>query len=633
MVASRTVEATDEALDPLLRAAAGATPDEDDELARVAASLFGVEPVAGFGRYRTVRAIGSGGLGIVYLAHDPELDRPVAIKSIARRLGASTRVQARMRREAQALARLRHPHVVAVHDVGTAGDGVFLAMEYVDGRTLSEWLAEAPRTWQEIARVVAEAGAGLAAAHDAGVVHRDVKPSNILVDRDGRARVVDFGLAFAEREPDARGAAMHGDGLTETGALLGTPAYMAPEQLAGADVDARVDQWGLAVTLHEALVGTRPFVGPDLDALRDAVRARPYVPPPVAASLRAVLVRALQRDPSARFADMHALVAALRPAPKRRPGRLALAMAGASAALGLGALAWWPAHEAAASDAAVQVAELEAEWATPNAVRWRWHAEGRADALRDYQLVTGPSEADVLAASERCRVFTRADNPELGHFLLPRTGGEDPVLATITDEHAPDTLVFAQLVAIDTAGRRATSNVASVHTAAKPVAEIVVFDDERPHGFPMPALALSTARPFAGTHHLQFVSECTPPECFANLRWQDLRVPLVGLTAGDYATTAYLELAVAVDGAATSWWSQLRVWYDGRSLERVGHFNSFALRTDGEYRVLQVPLRAFRFAPGTDGATELGHGLFELGLGGWWPPGALVRIDEVRIRW
>ncbi|MFO0633100.1 MAG: serine/threonine-protein kinase [Nannocystaceae bacterium] len=200
--------AVDERLDPLVRAAAAATPDEHDELQRVAASLFEPAPadareVPRFGRYRPVRVIGAGGLGEVLLAHDPELDRKVAIKSIARRLdpAARQRLQARMRREAQALARLRHPNVVAVYDVGVADDGVFLAMEYVDGATLSQWLAAAPHTVDEIVGVVVEAGRGLAAAHAAGVIHRDVKPSNILVDREGRARVVDFRLAFADADP------------------------------------------------------------------------------------------------------------------------------------------------------------------------------------------------------------------------------------------------------------------------------------------------------------------------------------------------------------------------------------------------------------------------------------------------
>ncbi|HWB74575.1 MAG TPA: hypothetical protein VG755_06460, partial [Nannocystaceae bacterium] len=420
--------------------------------------------------------------------------------------------------------------------------------------------------------------------------------------------------------------------LTQTGTLLGTPAYMAPEQFLGADVDARADQWGLAITLHEALAGTRPFVGADLDATKAAVLGAAYVPPAAPAHVKAALARALQRDPAARWPSTSAFVAALRGG--RARVRMALLGAAVIAAAGVAIVATRdPPHQHVDADAAVQVAELRAAWATPNTVRWSWDAEGRADDLRDYELVVGPSEADVLATSHRCRVFTRVDNPELGHFLLPRTGGEDPVRATITDGHAPDAAVFARLWAIDTSGRRHASNVASIHTAAAPIAEVVVFADERPHGFAIPELTVSDARPFAGTHHLQFVSHCETPHCFANLRWQDLRVPLQGMTPGDWATTAYLELAVAVDGDATSWWSQLRVWFDGRSLDDVGHFNSFALRSDGEYRVLQVPLRAFTFRDGLAPAQQLEHDLFELGLGGWWPPGAIVRIDEVRVRW
>ncbi|MBX7083787.1 MAG: serine/threonine protein kinase [Nannocystaceae bacterium] len=628
--------ATDERLEPLVRAAAAATHDEHVELSRVAAALFEATPVAArFGRYRPVRVIGAGGLGEVLLAHDPELDRPVAIKSIARRLDpeARARLQARMRREAQALARLRHPNVVAVYDVGVADDGVFLAMEYVDGLTLSQWLAAAPHSVDEIVGVIIEAGRGLAAAHAAGVIHRDVKPSNILVDREGRARVVDFGLAFADADPRIEAGAPPSSGeLTQTGALLGTPPYMAPEQFLGADVDARADQWGLAVTLHEALAGRRPFVGSDLAATRTAVLEQRYEPPEAPAPIRAALQRALQRDPDARFGDTLAFVAAL--APTRRRWRLPLLLAG-GLAVGGGAL-WWQrpvAGEASDPAAAVQVGELWAQWSTPNAIRWAWSAEGEADALRDYELVVGPSEDDVRVRSDRCRVFTRADNPELGHFLLPRTGGADPVRATITDGHVPEQVVFAQLWAIDTAGRRHGSNVASIHTAAPAVAQVVIFADQRPHGFSIPALEVVDTRPFAGTHHLQFVSRCEPPACFANLRWQDLDVDLSRVTPGDFATTAFLELAVAVDGDATSWWSQLRLWYDAEHIDRVGHFASFALRHDGEYRLLQVPLRAFEFRDGVEPAAQLRHGLFELGLGGWWPPGATVRIDEIRVRW
>jgi hypothetical protein len=465
------------------------------------------------------------------------------------------------------------------------------------------------------------------------VIHRDVKPSNILVDREGRARVVDFGLAFADVDPRALDDARRPIELTATGAMLGTPAYMAPEQFANGTIDARTDQWGLAVTLHEALVGRRPFDGDDLASLRAAITECEYVPPPdVPPHVRGALARALRRDPAARFGDTQAFVAALARADRRpRTARIGVA---AIAALGLGGAAWASVGAPMTVEPAVHVSDLRALWSTPNAVRWAWTADGRADELRDYELVIGPTEADVIAQSDRTRVFDRSENPELGHFLLPRTGGADPVQATITDGHAPDEPVFARLVAIDTAGRRHESNVASIHTAPPAVAEIVVFDDELPSGAPMPdRIALSSAHPFAGPHHLQFESRCTAPECFANLRWQGLDVALDRLTPGDWKTTAYLELAVAIDGDATSWWSQLRIWCDETSLDHVGHFNSFALRSDGEYRVLQVPLRAFAFSPALDPADQIRHGLFEVGVGGWWPPGAIVRIDEIRVRW
>ncbi|MFO0634908.1 MAG: serine/threonine-protein kinase [Nannocystaceae bacterium] len=545
----------------------------------------GDEPLAGtpsplprrVGRYVVLERIGSGGMGVVLGAWDAQLDRAVAIKLLhprARGLNAGPRLQ----REAQALARLSHAHVVPVYDVGQHDGRCFVAMEWVRGCSLSQWLRDEPRSAEAILAMFLGAAAGLAAAHGAGIVHRDFKPDNVLVGDDGRARVVDFGLAFADADPRAEPSALPSSSeLTQTGALLGTPAYMAPEQFLGADVDARADQWGLAVTLHEALAGRRPFAGPDLAATRAAVLHGSYEPPEAPAAVRAVLPRPLQRDPAARVADPRAFVDALRPT--RRRWRAPLLLSGLVVMVA-GAL-WWQrpaAYDASDPAAAVQVGELHAQWATPNTIRWAWSAQGEADALRDYELVVGPSEHDVLTRSDACRVFTRADNPELGHFLLPRTGGADPVRATITDGHAPEQAVFARLWATDTAGRRHASNVASVHTAPPPVAEVVVFADARPHGFSIPVLEVVDTKPYAGTHHLQFTSRCDPPQCFANLRWQDLGVDLSRMTPGDFATTAYLELAVAVAGDATSWWSQLRLWYDAEHIDRVGHFASFALR-------------------------------------------------------
>ena len=205
--------------------------------AMLAAALFD-EPLTPIkiGRFTIVRELGAGGMGVVYVAYDEQLDRRVAVK-LLRRAETDTQGKARLAREAQAMARLSHPNVVTVHEVGTHQDQVFVAMEFVDGGDLRSWLEQERRGWPAIVEAFRQAGEGLAAAHAAGIVHRDFKPDNVLVGHDGRVRVADFGLAHAldatvelgEREPTISSSNKLEQSLTRTGALMGTPAYMAPE--------------------------------------------------------------------------------------------------------------------------------------------------------------------------------------------------------------------------------------------------------------------------------------------------------------------------------------------------------------------------------------------------------------------
>ena len=279
------------------------------------------------GRYVVLDRLGAGGMGQVHIARDPDLDRRVALKLVRDRKGepGGSEAQARLLREAQAMARLAHPNVVAIHDVGTLGDRVFMAMELVEGVTLGEWLT-APREAAAILAVFVQAGRGLAAAHDAGIVHRDFKPANVLVGDDGRVRVTDFGLARARRDPDmvadlARAATLAGPS-TATGAVLGTPLYMAPEQHRGDAIDARTDQFAFCVALYEALHRQRPFRGATADELAAEVLAGNLVPPPASTRVpdrasRAV-ARGLAVDPADRHPTMDALLDQLAPAPRRR---------------------------------------------------------------------------------------------------------------------------------------------------------------------------------------------------------------------------------------------------------------------------------------------------------------------------
>ncbi len=270
------------------------------------------------GRYVLVEQLGHGGMGVVHKAYDPMLGRLVAIKLLHRR--DSDEAAGRFRREAQAIAQLAHPNVVAVHDVGTIDGELFIAMEYVDGERLTDWLRAPERTREQVLDAFLQAASGLAAAHDVELVHRDFKPDNVLVGRDGRVRVADFGLARLQSDAgDPADGATSGDALslavTTAGAIIGTPPYMAPEQHRGDPIDARADQFAFCAAMYEALAGERPFRGESYQELAENIvsgRARPlpshaHVP----AWLRQLIETGLATSPDDRFASMHHIIAEL----------------------------------------------------------------------------------------------------------------------------------------------------------------------------------------------------------------------------------------------------------------------------------------------------------------------------------
>ncbi|HET6582942.1 MAG TPA: serine/threonine-protein kinase, partial [Nannocystaceae bacterium] len=270
------------------------------------------------GRFVLLERIGEGGMGVVFAAHDPDLDRKVAIKLL--HSDDPDRAQ-RLLREAKAMARLSHPQVVTVYEAGTARGQVYLAMELVRGLDLHRWSAQAKRGWREVLGLLVQAAQGLAAAHDAGLVHRDFKPENVLVTEDGAAKVADFGLAreFGDTrvvdDPSASSGTDPGAGLrtiTRGGGIVGTPAYVAPEVIDGHRADARSDQFSFCVTAYEALCGERPFGGDSLPALLDNVVAGRMRPLPqgrrLPGKLRKLLARGLAVDPDARHPSMAALV-------------------------------------------------------------------------------------------------------------------------------------------------------------------------------------------------------------------------------------------------------------------------------------------------------------------------------------
>ncbi len=419
-------------------------------------------PGAALGRYQILGLVGRGGMGAVYRAYDPELDRIVAIKQVL--FGSDRpRGQARLQREAQAIARLSHPHVVQIFDVGRdpqRGE-LFIAMEFVAGPTLKQWLRETPRDWRSIVQVFAEAGEGLLAAHRHGLVHRDFKPDNVLIDPQGHAKVLDFGLAKgSEREgdpdtsTDASRSMPDGDApaqaslismaesmsrtgpiddpplpsssgasrralpeLTRVGSRIGTPAYMPPEQIAGGRSDPRADQFSFAVALYEALYAQLPFEGttPDTYAcnvLDGAIRPTPKgveVPP----EIHRAVVRALRVAPSERFEDLAPLLAILRDDPAKRRRRWY--SAGAAAAIGVGVSAlWWSVSPAHAGDPCARAgAPMAAAWnesrrtETQAALAALPQSFARAQAEQIVGRLDDFAERWSAASTSACRLETR----------------------------------------------------------------------------------------------------------------------------------------------------------------------------------------------------------------------------------
>lgn len=324
------------------------------------------------GRYVVLQRLGAGGMGVVYAAYDHELDRKVALKLLNPRDEGSQGEAARVRmlREAQAMARLSHANVVTVHDVGTVEGRLFLAMEFIDGLTCGAWLKKQSRDTAEVVEMFTQAGRGLAAAHAAGLVHRDFKPENVMIGVDGRVLVLDFGLARAvagdavvetieeddlppesSRPPlsQTTGTNALSAELTVAGAVMGTPAYMSPEQLQGRQVDHRSDQFSFCVSLFEGLYGVRPFEGENAIEYATAVTEGRMREIPtdrnVPAHVRRALLKGLEVGAARRHDSMDALLEAITRDPAARYRRFGYA---AGAVVVLGAAAFWAANAGSA---------------------------------------------------------------------------------------------------------------------------------------------------------------------------------------------------------------------------------------------------------------------------------------------
>jgi eukaryotic-like serine/threonine-protein kinase len=371
------------------------------------------------GRYLILDAIGTGGAGYIYSAYDSQLERKVAIKILHAAEGGSSQGrlqgQERLLREAQAMARLNHPNVVAVHDVGVHDERVFMAMELVDGGTLRQWLASPelarrpPRARRrEVLALFIGAGRGLAAAHAAGLVHRDFKPDNVLLRADGRPLVTDFGLVRTDAERAARSEV-----------VMGTPGYMAPEQYLAEPTDERTDQFSYCVSLYEALYQSRPFARPSLTEAREATLAGVPPDPPrggdVPAWLRRVIVRGLAVKPDDRWPSMAALLSALEHDPEARRRRLftvaAALVAVAALALGGWSVAARRARRCEEAAAAVDTvfrpelaAAIERQFAASKLPFAAPTFRLVNDALSDYARSWSQARRDLCFAEERGQI-------------------------------------------------------------------------------------------------------------------------------------------------------------------------------------------------------------------------------------
>ena len=278
-----------------------------------------------FGRYEVCDTIGRGAMGVVYLAEDPVIGRKVAIKVVEAHAGLEKddldQLQARFEREFQSAGRLSHPNIVSVHDVGQEEGNSFIAMEYVPGESLASVLAENRAfSFKEVADLTAQLCSGLDYAHEFGIVHRDIKPANILITRDGRPKITDFGVAKIATTT-----------LTRTGTVVGTPAYMSPEQVTGHPVDGTADQFSLAVMIYQLLTGERPFTGENPTTIMYKIVHEQPLPPSalnamVPGPVDTALIRALAKNPQERYATCMELAEALRAALGAAPGGASVVM-------------------------------------------------------------------------------------------------------------------------------------------------------------------------------------------------------------------------------------------------------------------------------------------------------------------
>ncbi|MEM7157942.1 MAG: serine/threonine-protein kinase [Myxococcota bacterium] len=366
------------------------------------------------GRYELVARLGAGGMGVVWLARDPKLDRAVAVKVLheLRHRDDACEARRRLRHEAIALACLSHPNVVSVYDLGLHEDRVFLTMAHIEGQTLLGWLGGAPGL-ERVLEVFEQAGAGLAAVHAAGFVHRDFKPANVMIDERGRVKVMDFGLARVcslpgDSEPNPPDVALFLSAVTGRGVVMGTPSYMAPEQHLNTGVEAASDQYSFGIALFEALMGRRPFRASDFSKLaKEKLAAKIDFDGgrlSLCRRLRALLVRCLDPRPEHRFADMNEVCKELAELRRRGPGRRRRVAVAAAGVL-LGCAGWaavGPNPPVSCGDGQQQISQV-------------WNAHARHQLRRSFEAT------ELGYADDAARRVVRRLDAYADHWVEHRT--------------------------------------------------------------------------------------------------------------------------------------------------------------------------------------------------------------------
>jgi WD40 repeat protein/predicted Ser/Thr protein kinase len=413
-------------------------------------------------RYEVLERLGAGGMGVVYAATDTVLGRRIALKLVRPDRARGSDDATRLLREAQALASLSHPNVVTIHDVGAVGDELFIAMELVDGCNLATWASRASHDVRRTLEVLCAAGRGLAAAHAAGIIHRDFKPENVLIGDDGVVRVTDFGVArLVEGEATTERALAIT--LTRPGMLVGTPAYMAPEQLDGGRITAAADQFAFCVTAYELVYGLRPFRAESIAECRAAIARQRLATPPrsvrVPRGVHAAIARGLAIDPAARHASMEVLLRLLEPRTRRLRLVAGVGVAGAIAAIVMLGRTPDPVDHAGADEIIIERARAALEIDPTAAIAQLAALDPGSDRWRDARLIA----AD--AASRGVAHVLRGDGPaELLAFSDDSTrlaayemaGGRVRIwdLTTATDRvlHVGDALIDVELAGDDVVG-------------------------------------------------------------------------------------------------------------------------------------------------------------------------------------